>query len=363
MSMTDYQENPILQEDLQKLASAEILNRLEKNSVIMVTGATGMIGSQIVKALAMHSRAYDKNLKIIALIRSEEKARRIFGQLLEDGYIALCKGDITDFPEIEGKIDYIIHGASPTSSRYFVEQPVETIVTALQGTQNILEIARVKNVKKLVYLSSLEVYGTPAADQQYITEQDYGYIDPMQVRSSYSEGKRMAECLCVAYAKEYSIPVVVARLSQTFGAGVAYDDSRVFAEFARCAIEGKNIVLHTEGKTVRSYCHTSDAITAIFYMLFMGTSGEAYNVTNMQTVCSIKEMAELVCKLVPEKGIEVKIEIPEDIVQFGYNPEMVIRLDSSKLESLGWTPTLELKNMFDCLIKSMNWEKNITRSN
>ena len=94
----------------------------------------------------------------------------------------------------------------------------------------------------MVYLSSLEVYGTPEKDADLITENDYGYIEPLSVRSSYSEGKRMVECLCASYAHEYSVPVKIARLSQTFGPGVAYEDGRVFAEFARCALEQRDIV-------------------------------------------------------------------------------------------------------------------------
>lgn len=255
--------------------------------------------------------------------------------------------------EISGKIDYIIHGAIATSSKYFVEKPAETIYTALCGTRNVLEFARQKNVKKVVYLSSLEVYGTPDPAKQHISETDYGSIDPMQVRSSYSEGKRMAECICVAYSKEYGVPVTVARLSQTFGAGVSYNDGRVFAEFARCAIEGRDIVLHTQGNTVRSYCYTSDAAQAIFCLMLRGQVGEAYNVTNMDTAISIKDMAQLVCDLVPEQKIHVTVDIPKDISIFGYNPEMVIRLDCAKLQALGWKSAVCLEEMFSRLIESM----------
>ncbi|HPZ00989.1 MAG TPA: NAD-dependent epimerase/dehydratase family protein, partial [Clostridiales bacterium] len=182
---------------------------------------------------------------------------------------------------------------------------------------------------------------------------DYGYIDPLSVRSSYSEGKRMVENLCASYASQYRVPVCMARLSQTFGAGVEYTDGRVFAEFARCAIEGKDIVLHTDGSTIRTYCYTSDAVSAILTLLESGTPGEAYNVTNMQTACSIREMAELVAGLYPEQNISVKIEIPKDLAAFGYNPQMVIRLNAEKLLALGWNPSVDLPTMFRRTIESM----------
>ena len=158
---------------------------------------------------------------------------------------------------------------------------------------------------------------------------------------------------CAGFASEYAVPVKVARLSQTFGPGVAYRDGRVFAEFARCAIEGRDIVLHTAGNTVRSYCYTRDAVNALLYILLRGKPGEAYNVTNMDTAVSIREMAQLVCGLVPEQGIQLRFDTPGNLASFGYNPEMVIRLDSRKLQSLGWQAEVGLEEMFRRLILSM----------
>lgn len=156
----------------------------------------------------------------------------------------------------------------------------------------------------------------------------------------------MVECLCASYAKEYEVPVKIARLSQTFGPGVTYEDGRVFAEFARCALEQKDIVLHTQGRTVRSYCYTKDALSALLYILLHGKTGEAYNVTNMDTAISIKDMADMVCETIGNGKIKTVIDIPEDVSAFGYNPEMIIRLDSSRLMELGWTATTGIEEMF-----------------
>lgn len=352
MNYLDSISNIPVREDIRSIAESGVLDGLETDSVIFITGATGLLGSQMVKALACYSQNSGKRLKVIALARSMDKARSVFGSLLDGDCVEIYIGDVTQQLDVDGPIDYIIHGASPTSSKFFVEKPVETIFTALNGTRNVLELAREKQVRKVVYLSSLEVYGIPDG-KEHIAETDYGYIDPMQIRSSYSEGKRMAECICVSYAHEYGVPVTVARLSQTFGSGVAYHDGRVFAQFARCAIEGQNIVLHTQGNTVRSYCYITDAINALFTLMLSGLPGEAYNITNMDTVISIRDMAELVCSLVPDKGIHVQLDIPENVSAFGYNPEMVIRLDSRKLQGLGWQPAVKLPEMFTRLIESM----------
>lgn len=164
----------------------------------------------------------------------------------------------------------------------------------------------------------------------------------------------MVECLCASYASEYGVPVKIARLSQTFGAGVEYEDGRVFAEFARCALEKKNIVLHTKGQTVRSYCYTKDAVAAMLLILAKGESAAAYNVTNMDTRISIADMAQLVCDTFPQAGIQVTFDMPDDVAAFGYNPEMVIALDSGRLMELGWKPTTDLREMFIRLAKSMS---------
>lgn len=346
------EQDKVLQRDLEELVNSELPMAEFENTTVLVTGATGLIGSQVVRTLAAYNRMKEGNIRILIYVRSREKTEKVYGELLQRGDIIPYYGDINNPVVIEEKIDYIVHGASATSSQYFVSHPVETIMTAIDGTKNILELAREKEVKGMVYLSSLEVYGTPEKEEGLIGETDYGYIDPLSVRSSYSEGKRMVECMCVAYAQEYGIPVKVARLSQTFGAGVAYGDGRVFAEFARCAVEKRNIVLHTQGNTVRSYCYTKDAVSAILYILLKGNTREAYNVTNMQTVISIREMAELVCSMFPESGIQVEFDLPKDLEKFGYNPEMKIRLDSSKLEGLGWKATVGLEEMYRRMIES-----------
>ncbi len=350
-------QNKILQEDLEMLVhdQAALFEKLREKTVF-ITGATGLLGSQAVKAIACANRILSTKTKILAFVRSKHKAEEVFGDLLNREEVHLIFGEVNAAETMicdSYEIDYLIHGASATSSQYFVSHPVETIQTAVAGTINVLELAKRKKVKGLLYLSSLEVYGTPAQDAGMITESYSGYLDPLQVRSSYSEGKRMVECICASYASEYKVPVKIARLSQTFGAGVAYEDSRVFAEFARCAIEKKDIVLHTAGNTVRSYCYTKDAIAALLYILLEGETGAAYNVTNMDTKISIANMAQLVCDTFPQAGIHVTFDMPKDVASFGYNPEMVIALDSSKLMALGWKPTVNLQEMFTRMVDSM----------
>lgn len=200
-----------------------------------------------------------------------------------------------------------------------------------------------------MYLSSLEVYGEIYDDSKPVCEDSQGYLDVMAVRSSYPMAKRAAENLCCLYAAEYGVPVMVARLTQTTGAGIALDDNRVIAQFARLATYGNDIVLHTTGESARPYCYTTDAVSAILYILFKGKKGNVYNVANDNTYISARDMAEFV-RVNFNPSIKVRVELKNDM---GYAPVTKLNLSTEKLKGLGWLPRYGLYEIFDRLIKSL----------
>lgn len=312
---------------------------------VMISGATGLIGRTLVNLLLAYGQTVSDPPKILALVRSLQKARDIWG---DNPCIQPVLWSAEEPLHYDGKVDYIIHGASQTSSRGFVEQPVETIRTALSGTENLLLSAREKQVKGFIYLSSMEVYGTPQTDEM-ITEAYVGVIDPLKVRSCYPEAKRMCESLCVSYCSEYGVPATIARLTQTFGPGVQADDNRVFAEFARCAINKRDIILHTKGETKRSYVYTADAARAILSILLLGTPAQAYNVANSDTYCTIYEMAQMVAADLAQNEISVRCELT-DAEKLGYAPVLHMNLDTARICRLGWKPTCGLSDMFRRMI-------------
>lgn len=349
-------KNSIIDEDIKHLVSSSSILEMLNKETFLITGATGLLGNQIVRTLLEVNRQKNVQIRVLAVVRNMQKAYNQFSDVLSNPSLVLLEADILTTINIDESIDYIIHGASVTDSASFVTTPVDTIRTAITGTENMLELARRHQVKGFLYLSSLEVYGVTDPDLETILETDSGYLDPMSVRSSYSESKRMVECLCVAYLKQYQVPIRIARLTQTFGPGVSYQDNRVFAQFARAIIEGQDIVLKTLGETVRSYCYTMDAVHALFYILLNGISGEAYNVANKTTAISVREMAELVLELDGRKRSKLIFDIAENPEQLGYNPVVKIRLDTSKLESLGWKAEVGLTDMYRRLISSMKSE-------
>lgn len=350
--ITTVSNNRIIREDLEYSANCKYfdIHRL-RNKTILITGVTGFIGKQLVLTLLCMNKIHDLNVNIIAMARNKTKAEHLFSNVLNDKNINFCIQDISEKINISENVNFIIHCANPVISRVFVEQPVETIEAITLGTNNILKFAKEKNVESVVYLSSMEIYGI--IDVPEIKENNYGYIDPLNVRSSYSEGKRLAETLCVSYCSEYKVPVKIIRLSQVFGAGLDYNDSRVLSQFVRSVIEKKDIVLHTEGKTVLTNCYISDAINGIFTVLLKGHNGESYNLANIENVFSIKQIAELIVENHPASKVVLDIQ---NVAQ--YRPDTILKMNTDKICSLGWTAKIGLKEMMNRTISSYLEERN-----
>ena len=332
----------ILLEDVQQFAEHFELWEQLKGKVFLITGATGLIGSVMIKCLIELNLRKDLNVKIFAIIRNQKKAKSIFEE--EYSQVEFLQIPLTEITheKMGVDVDYIIHLASPTASKFFVENPVETLRTAIEGTTAVLEYAKEAKVKGVVYASSLESYGSNQTDK-WIKEDFQGYVNPTDVRSSYNIGKRVCECLCHSYAKEYDVNVMIGRLTQTFGAGISDNENRVFAQFARSAIKNEDIVLHTEGKSAKPYCYTTDTVGAILYLLLNGKKGEAYNIANKESYISIRDMAQMVRDEF-NTNIRVVLNANDNL---GYAPMTRLRLNTNKIESLGWKSKYDLKKMYE----------------
>lgn len=345
--------NNILKEDIQFFASRFALATELEGKTIAVTGSTGLLGACMVHCLLALKAQRGVNLHIVAIARNMEKAVRLFGEEREELSYYQYDFSSTEPFQPKRKVDYLFHFAAPTASKDFVEKPVETMNMVYMGMQNILNYAEQAKLESLVLASTLEVYGTITDDSPPLTEDKQGYLDPMATRSSYPLAKRAAEGLCHNYAVEKQVKVKVARLAQTFGAGVSKQDNRVFAQFARSVIHNEDIILHTTGELSRCYCYTTDAISAMLYILLKGEDGTAYNVANEATYISIRQMAELVAETFNPNHVHVVIEMQEGL---GYSPTTKLRLDTQRIQSLGWTPYYNMKDMFSRLIASMKEE-------
>ena len=349
-----WKSNPVHLEDLQRIVADDNIPWHELDGkTILVTGATGLIGSNIVNALLYYGERTALPPRVLAFVRNREKAERVFSEQLAEhaDMLSFVVGDICDPAELDGQVDYIIHAASDTASRNFISRPVEIIHTAVIGTWNMLELARKKNLKSFVYLSSMEAYGSPT-EERLLTEDAPAYFDSSALRSCYPESKRMCEMSAAAYAAEYQVPAKCVRLAQTFGPGIAQSDVRVFADFSRKALAGENIVMATKGDSQRMYLYTADAVRAILTVLLKGENGKCYNAANPATYCSVLEMAQLVGQLFSEGRTKVIFSTdPRDAQK--YPPGHKLKLDVSRLASLGWHAYTALPDMYLRMIQGM----------
>ena len=346
-------ENPIFREDMEYIADINFLpwEKL-RGKTLFITGATGLIGFNLISALAYMNLHRDLPLKILALVRNEADARERFAGIIAAGAsLTFVVGDLEHIPIVKEHVDYIIHGGSPTASRYFAEHPVETIQMNLTGARTLLEMAKEKKIESFLFLSSMEVYGSLHREEK-IDEDHESYVNTMNPRSSYPEAKRMIEAMCSSYATQYNVPAKVIRLTQTFGAGVRKKDNRVYAQFMRAGMNHENIVLLTRGGTRHSYLYTADAVTAILTVLLNGENCRVYNAANEETYCSIKEMAELVAEMF---GVNVTLKESAESSNL-YPAESYMDLSTLNLMKLFWRAKYSLREMFIRMKETMECE-------
>ena len=296
--------NPIYIQSIKSVASEIDVD----GGRVLVTGATGLIGSCLVDVLLEANHSFGKHFTVYAMGRSEEKLVRRFG----DTDVHCVAQNVTEPITIEG-LNYIIHAASNADPRSYAVYPVETILTNILGAKNVLDYGKVNECRVLL-TSTFEVYGK--LDQDEYAESDYGVVDLDLIRSCSPESKRTAESLFKSYHDEYGVDCVTARLSSIYGPTMQANDSKAHAQFLMNGLEGKDIVLKSKGTQKRTYCYVMDAVSGILAVLFCGKSGEAYNVANDKSIATIAEVALTIAEIA---GTKVVFDLPDDIESKGFS--------------------------------------------
>jgi len=350
--------NKVIAEDISEIIASESIDwKKLKSKTVLITGANGFLPAYMVLTMLGLNDEFDMGIRILALVRNKEKAEGRFKKLLHRQDIELIVQDVSLPVNINEKIDYIIHAASQASPKFYGSDPVGTINANVFGTSYLLELAARNSVEKFLFFSSSEIYGDVDPERIPISENDYGYIDPTNVRSCYSEGKKLGETLCVSWMHQHKVPVNMIRIFHTYGPGMDLNDGRVFADFISDIVYSRDIVMKSDGSAIRAFCYLTDAIKGYFLVMLHGENGEAYNVGNQDCEISVIDLADKLTMLYPEKGLKV---IRKEQAVSGYIKSQVHRVvpQMDKMLKLGWKPKVSVENGFKRTIDSCIIETN-----
>jgi len=336
--MTMNHMSQIVSEDLERIVSTPLAWERLKGKTILVTGANGFLPAYMVESLLHLNSSRGIGCKVIGLVRNLAKTRARFRHYEGRSDLTFLQADVSLDWEWPERCDVIVHAASQASPVFYGKDPVGTMNANILGTARLLKLARACGAEEFLYFSSGEVYGQVPADKVPTCETDYGYIDICNPRSCYAESKRASETLGMSYAAQFNTPFKVVRPFHTYGPGMALDDGRVFADFVRDVVNSQDIVLKSEGTAIRAFCYLSDAVTGFFTVLLKGAQATAYNVGNPDGKISIRDLAELLVSLFPERKLSVRKEVGSYADGYIPSPISINCPNIDRLRGLGWSP-------------------------
>ena len=346
-------DSELYKEDIDTVASGNIDWEKLKNKNILITGATGLIGTFLIDVLMYRNMKYGDCITVYAVGRNKGKAMTRFKSYFVSQYFVFIQIDIQNIFNLSTNIDYIIHGASNTHPIAYSTEPVNTILLSVMGTKSVLDAASAHNVKRTLFLSTVEVYGENRGDVEAFKEDYCGYMDCNTLRAGYPEGKRTAEALCQAYIKEKNVDVVIARCCRVYGPTMGDDDSKAIAQFIRTAANGNNIILKSKGEQQYSYCYVADICSALLFLLLNGKNGEAYNVSDANCNLTLLQIANVLSEYTAK---EIIFDVPSSVESAGYSKATKALLDNTKLRELGWEAHYPIK---DGIVRTVKILRNV----
>lgn len=336
-------DSPLYQEDLQLISSFTSIpwNRLHGSSILL-SGATGMIGSLLVDSILYKNEKEGLDCQVIALGRNESKAKQRFGRGWDSPFFRFVECDVNKAETMPADLraDYVLHLASNTHPVAYATDPIGTITANIIGTQNMLDLAVKCGSKRFLFASSNEIYGENRGDTELFDESYCGYIDCNTLRAGYPESKRCGEALCQAYKKQKGMDVVIARLTRSFGPSLQLTDTKALTQFLKNGLNKENIVLKSAGTQYYSYTYAADAVTGLLTVLLKGENGAAYNVADQSCDIQLKDLAKMIADIA---GTEVIFDLPNETEAAGFSKATKARLDGSKLKELGWLVSYDLR--------------------
>lgn len=323
--------NRIAKNDLQIILFNlyKVLNENFVNgSSIFITGATGFFGKWMLESFLYLNKELNLNANICALSRNPEKFLEEFPFYKKEKSITWIKGDIRTFEFPTKRFDYIIHAATDADAKLNSENPLLMLDTITEGTKRILEFAKKqKALKAFLFTSSGAVYGKQPESITHINEKDSFFIDINNPGSAYAEGKRLSELYCSIYAKQYNIPVKIARCFAFVGPYLPLNKHFAIGNFIRDGLKSQNITIHGDGLPLRSYMYAADLVIWLWTILLKGNIGEAYNVGSDKQI-SIKDLAMAIAEFFPA----IKVNILNEYYTTDRNQNYIPDIQKSKVQ-------------------------------
>ena len=347
--------NRIIRQDLDRITSSEIIHwKRFENKTVLISGANGMLPSYMVETLLFLNEKFGYNVKVIALVRNLEKAKRVFAEYDGNPMLEYLVQDVAMPIKYEGKVNFMVHAASQAAPSYYGVDPVGTFKANTLGTINMLELAKEKNVEGFLFFSTGAIYGDVPGERVLLDERMPGNVNILEVRYCYAESKRAGENACVCYNYQYKVPTKIIRIFHTFGPKVNLNDGRVFSDFCKNILNNENIVLKSDGSAKRCFLYVADAVIAYFKVLLDGEEAKAYNVGGDEAhEISIKDLSELLVGLYPEKNLKVIQDINKDDLTYTImrTPQKQVLPKLDRIRSLAWDATTDVK---DCFMRTID---------
>ena len=333
-------QNSLYMKDIEDISTLNLPWIELDNSSVLITGATGMIGTVLIDILMERNLKHKGDIHIFAIGRSVDTANLRFSNYINHPSFCFLPCDVNKGISLDEDVDYIFHCASNTHPTSYANDPIGTIMTNVLGTEHVLRLAVERHSKRVLFLSSVEVYGENRGDRELFPEDYCGYIDCNTLRAGYPEGKRTGEALCQAFIHVHKLDIVIPRISRVFGPTMLLSDSKALSQFIKKAVYREDIVLKSEGNQYFSYIYVCDVVSALLYILFYGKSGEAYNISNEKADIRLKDLANILAEVANTK---VVFELPDTIEAKGYSTATTARMDVRKIQKLGWKPRGEIR--------------------
>ncbi len=320
------------------------------NSTVFITGATGFFGTCLLTNVMYANSKHNLNIKIIALSRNPESFI-LSKPEFHTNSISFIKGDVKDFEFPKEAIDYIIHAATDVDLNLIANEPLTIYNTIVDGTKHVLELAKIKNTRSVLYVSSGAVYGKQPHALTHVAEDFIGSTDVYAKDASYGEGKRVAEMLCNIYNKQYQVNTKIARCYSFVGPNLPLNGHFAIGNFIQDVIDHKQIKIQGDGSPYRAYLYTADLVIWLLKILIDGKACYPYNVGSDEAI-NLEELAKTVNTFSKENlNIEI-MQAKSDAPAARYVPS----IERAKAE-LGLKVYTNLKEAIDKTIRFYTLEK------